>query len=266
MKKTISILMILLLFAVACIGFVACDDGSEENETLESSIKSGAFHQFLIKTEFSFGGFEWVDLGEYFEDEDYKHTPRLIFKDNTAIEMTADKVQEIFEQKKDLLLPEYSADELDISFNGYQIKATTILDVIPQNSRLHQKDFTKYAVGDFVDDVSKGTEQTSRLQLNDMVHDVYSFGDCTFVFVSATAHMEAPKEERFTAINFYTMAKNESGKTFYFRTSVCLTRGDIIEKFFPLLTKEDRQEIAQYFQAVHKEICTEWYKANGDKI
>ena len=68
MKKTISILMILLLLAVACIGFVACDDGSEENMTLERAIKNSAFHQFLIKTEFSFGGFEWVDLGEYFED------------------------------------------------------------------------------------------------------------------------------------------------------------------------------------------------------
>ena len=265
MKKTVSILMILLLLAVTCIGFVACDDGSEENMTLERAIKNSAFHQFLIKTEFSFGGFEWVDLGEYFEDEDYKHTPRLIFKDNTAIEMTADKIQEIFEQKKDLLLSEYSADELDRSFNGRQIKATTILAGIPLNSRLRQKDFTKYEVGDFVHDVSKETEQTSRRQLNDMVHDVYSFGDYTFVFASASAHMVAPWE-RFSAIYFYTIAKNESGKIFYFRTSVRLTRGDIMEKFYPLLTKEERQEIAQYFQAVHKEICTEWYKANGNKI
>ena len=110
MKKTISILMILLLLAVACIGFVACDE-DEPAPSVDEGI-----HPFVFakESEFSFGRFtedKILGLGNralygrrYGEastaavDPQYEDDRALLMVNDTVASDTISKMQALFEK------------------------------------------------------------------------------------------------------------------------------------------------------------------------
>ena len=115
MKKTISILMILLLLAVACIGFVACDEDESAPGGDTSSVDEG-IHPFVFakESEFSFGRFtedKIIGLGNralygrrYGEastaavDPQYEDDRALLMVNDTVASDTISKMQALFEK------------------------------------------------------------------------------------------------------------------------------------------------------------------------
>ena len=113
MKKTISILMILLLLAVACIGFVACDE--DEPAPGGGDVDAG-IHPFVFakESEFSFGRFtedKIIGLGNralygrrYGEastaavDPIYENNDALLMVNDTVASDTISKMQALFEK------------------------------------------------------------------------------------------------------------------------------------------------------------------------
>ena len=116
MKKTISILMILLLLAVACIGFVACDEdepapGGGDTPSVDEGIQPFVFAK---ESEFSFGRFtedKILGLGNralygrrYGEassaavDPQYKDNDALLMVNDTVASDTISKMQALFEK------------------------------------------------------------------------------------------------------------------------------------------------------------------------
>lgn len=116
MKKTISILMILLLLAVACIGFVACDEdepapGGGDTPPVDEGIHS---FDFAKESEFSFGRFtedKIIGLGNralygrrYGEastaaaDPTYNDHKALLMVNDTVASDTISKMQALFEK------------------------------------------------------------------------------------------------------------------------------------------------------------------------
>ena len=113
MKKTISILMVLLLLAVACIGFVACDE--DEPAPGGGDVDAG-IHPFVFakESEFSFGRFtedKIIGLGNralygrrYGEastaavDPIYENNDALLMVNDTVASDTISKMQALFEK------------------------------------------------------------------------------------------------------------------------------------------------------------------------
>ena len=116
MKKTISILMILLLLAVACIGFVACDEdepapGGGDTPSVDEGIQPFVFAK---ESEFSFGRFtedKIIGLGNrdlygrrYGEastaavDPIYEDDRALLMVNDTVASDTISKMQALFEK------------------------------------------------------------------------------------------------------------------------------------------------------------------------
>ena len=116
MKKTISILMILLLLAVACIGFVACDEdepalGGGDTPSVDEGIQP---FDFAKESEFSFGRFtedKILGLGNralygrrYGEassagvDPQYEDDRALLMVNDTVASDTISKMQALFEK------------------------------------------------------------------------------------------------------------------------------------------------------------------------
>ena len=118
MKKTISILMILLLLAVACIGFVACDKdepalGGGDTPSVDEGIQP---FDFAKESEFSFGRFtedKIIGLGNralygrrYGEastataapDPEFEDDGALLMVNDTVASGTISKMQALFEK------------------------------------------------------------------------------------------------------------------------------------------------------------------------
>ena len=116
MKKTISILMILLLLAVACIGFVACDEdepalGGGDTPSVDEGIQPFVFAK---ESEFSFGKFtedKIIGLGNralygrrYGEassaavDPQFEDDRALLMVNDTIASGTISKMQALFEK------------------------------------------------------------------------------------------------------------------------------------------------------------------------
>ena len=115
MKKTISILMILLLLAVACIGFVACDEDEPSPGGDTPSVDEGIQpFDFAKESEFSFGRFtedKIIGLGNralygrrYGEassaavDPQYEDDRALLMVNDTVASDTISKIQALFEK------------------------------------------------------------------------------------------------------------------------------------------------------------------------
>ena len=113
MKKTISILMILLLLAVACIGFVACD----EDELTPSGgdnppVDKIGLHDFMAETAFSFGEFEHC----YMYDTIYRATFGKRYTEEASVQSSGGI------RTNALLLTE------DTAFDGFVVGAQAIYD------------------------------------------------------------------------------------------------------------------------------------------
>ena len=116
MKKTISILMILLLLAVACIGFVACDEDAPALGDGDTPSVDEGIHPFVFakESEFSFGRFtedKIIGLGNralygrrYGEastaavNPKYEDDRALLMVNDTLASDTISKMQALFEK------------------------------------------------------------------------------------------------------------------------------------------------------------------------
>ena len=249
MKKTISVLLIVLLLAVACMGFVACDEDDP------APVIKDTIYAYMERTTFSFGGFEVVDIGEYLGGEK-ENEAELAFVDDSLVRATTDRLQEVLEKHKDDLLTKYTSDRIETIINSsFPKKATTKQQYIPEGKWLSNKDFSNFAIGDLMDQ-----------GVDDMIHDVYALGEYNAVFVSASYHMDAPVGNVRGELNFYTAVKKGERIVCYVRTSIYHIAGNISEDLLKLATVEERHYIAEYVRAAHREIFTSWYEVNGNKI
>ncbi|MBP3291090.1 MAG: hypothetical protein J6M26_01410, partial [Clostridia bacterium] len=116
MKKTISILMILLLLAVACIGFVACDEDEPSPDGGDTPSVDEGIQPFVFakESEFSFGKFtedKIIGLGNralygrrYGEassaavDPQFEDDRALLMVNDTIASGTISKMQALFEK------------------------------------------------------------------------------------------------------------------------------------------------------------------------
>ena len=123
MKKTISILMILLLLAVACIGFVACDKdepapGGGDTPSVDEGIQP---FDFAKESEFSFGKFtedKILGLGNralygrrYGEASTATAAPDPEFEDDRALLMVNDTVASDTISKMQALFEKYATND-----------------------------------------------------------------------------------------------------------------------------------------------------------
>ena len=123
MKKTISILMILLLLAVACIGFVACDEDEPSPEGGDTpSVDEGIQpFDFAKESEFSFGRFtedKILGLGNralygrrYGEANTATAAPDPEFDDDRALLMVNDTVASDTISKMQALFEKYATND-----------------------------------------------------------------------------------------------------------------------------------------------------------
>ena len=123
MKKTISILMILLLLAVACIGFVACDEDEPSPEGGDTPSVDEGIQPFVFakESEFSFGRFtedKILGLGNralygrrYGEANTATAAPDPEFDDDRALLMVNDTVASDTISKMQALFEKYATND-----------------------------------------------------------------------------------------------------------------------------------------------------------
>ena len=269
MKKTISILMILLLLAVACIGFVACDEENNGEDLIPfwNDVQNGSLASFLTSTEFSFGSMEWVDLNEYMGGE-YDYEPVVIIKDDPALVPTLNKLLEIVENHKDSF-PEYNLPGIAILQETARVYTQSAW--ISSGGKNWQallsssERFEQYSVGDYVLSLEEGSNDSlNPKQYTDMVHETYEVGDYRCLFVSASRYglVDTPFRDE-SVVTFYTMVikKGESRIT-----ALCTNIGfagigsqnSYFGEFIEAASAEERAELSQYYQVLHKEMITEY--------
>ena len=264
MKKSISSVIVLIL-CVACIGFSACN--AQENYQPPNAVyndREGSFYNYLVSTEFSFGKMSWVDMADYLNNDVYEGESELIFSNNEARNNTLDIVQKYCLKHKDYLIEslEHVAFKFDQNKDDVKVSTSVFHDYHTDMARMDV--FSGYEIGDFV------VEPVSNTSIRqDRVHEVYKYDKYYFVFASGDRNVKNWSDPHYCrgALNFDTLIYGENWKrVIVLRTKVDFPYAHMIDKMFDVATIEERHEIAQYYQAIHKEICTSfYYSESGQK-
>lgn len=269
MKKIVAISIVLVLLSLCSINLVACDEENKGADQIPywNAVQNERFASYLTSTEFSFGSMEWVDLNEYMGGE-YNYEPVVIIKDDPALVPTLNKLLEIVENHKDSF-PEYNLPGIAtlqetarvytqsawISSGGKNWKA-----LLSSSER-----FEQYSVGDYVLSLEEGSNDSlNPKQYMDMIHETYEVGDYRCLFVSAPRRLlvRTPFFDE-SAVNFYTMfiKKGESSIT-VLCTEIGFagigSQNSYFSEFIEVASAEERAELSQYYQVLHKEMITEY--------
>jgi hypothetical protein len=255
MKKIVAISIVLVLLSLCSINLVACNEGITVGYQIPfwSRVQNDRLGRYLTSTEFSFGSMEWVDLNEYMRGR-YDYKPVVIIKDDPALVPTLNKLLEIIENHKDSF-PEFNlhriADLQEIARVYTQRGAISAAGKNWRNLLSSSERFEQYSVGDYLD--------------MDIVHETYEVGDYHCLFVSGPEYGLAitPFLDK-SAVTFYTMVIKKGGDTV---TVLCTNIGFVLDnmyvgKFIESASAEERAELAQYYQALHKEIMTKYINSS----
>lgn len=249
MKKSIVILLVLVFLVLVCIGVVGCNDQQLPQETFAHHIRTSGPNKFMAETSFSFGRFFWADLGEIRYGET-NHKPILVFNEHAVLDATLEKLREVLENHKEEMIAttKYEVARLETAFCSSTL-ATMITDGFHADMVINDESFDRYAKGSWIGWSGKrGYVQYA------MVHDVYDIGDYRVVYASGVEHRGS--------LCLFTMLKKEGSMISVFRTDIKVYGGPFAEELFAIITPEERHEIAQYYQEVHKEIVTSWLETN----
>lgn len=269
MKKIVAISIVLVLLSLCSINLVACDEENNGADLIPfwNDVQNGSLASFLTSTEFSFGSMEWVDLNEYMGGE-YDYEPVVIIKDDPALVPTLNKLLEIVENHKDSF-PEYNLPgiaTLQETARVYTQSAWISSGGKNWRKLLSSSErFEQYSTGDYVLSLEEGSiDSLNPKQYMDMVHETYEVGDYRCLFVSAPIRVlvSTPFFDE-SAVNFYTMfiKKGES------RITVLCTeigfagigsQNSYFSEFIEVASAEERAELSQYYQVLHKEMITEY--------
>lgn len=243
MKKSIVILLVLVFLVLVCIGVVGCNDQQFAQETLAHHIKTYGPNKFMAETSFSFGRFFWADLGEIRYGKT-KHEPILVFNEHAVLDATLEKLREVLENHKEEMIAttKYEVAGLETAFCSSRL-ATMITDGFHAVMGFNDESFDRYAKGSWIEGPGEGWYVQYA-----MVHDVYDIGDYRVIYASGVEN----------SLCFFTMLKKEGSMIIVFRTDIMGYGSHFIEELFAIITPEERHEIAQYYQEVHKEIVTSW--------
>ena len=266
MKKTISILMILLLFAVACMGFVACNETPSEPVDSQGQID---IEEFLVDKEFSFGKIEKKTGKPFFSKFVTQRVyPKVydLYVDGPAIfDNTMASLQTYYNKYVSAVAEMYLDQDVDLQLGDYLAGEGVVIETRTLKGNLATTaNFAGYEVGDFVD--AEKYDVDSPYFYSDMVHEVYSLGEYHVVFASAVSMMSTVTDCSLyeSQYSFYTMIyKDGDDSILVVQTSIQFERGF----YYPMYaiaeaTPEERAAIASFYQEAHKEIVTAWIENN----
>ena len=287
MKKIILTLLSLVLICAMCIGFVACDEeGNGYNPDVDNpvvdnpddgqkptplpilpTIPGKSLSNYMIEQPFSFGtcGYDEVDFEYEGVMADTIHTilnnaEYMMFDTDIAFANTISAMQLAVDEHMGTLLgvDSSSEDYITISLQNETVGNKAIV-TIKQTEGLPED------AENFFANLGQGAVQTSKngLLRGDIIHEVYDLDDYICVYASRTRGVD---------VSFYTYIYHEdmdrkfelcTNIYFDFESEAPLYAFDQILKNYASV--EERHDIAQYYQAVHKEIMTSWASSEEGK-
>ena len=271
-RKILTVIIVCMLTCVMCMVLFACNKTQNQNEpdSVDSAIggvyndREGQFENYMASTEFSFGEMRWEYMNLYFNNQSYQGESELIFSNNKARDNTLDKLQEYCLKYQTHLYESIPEEYVKIEFdvNKDDVKVTTNFYHDYMTDKAKDEVFDAYEVGNYVLDPSTYTS-SSEYMYKDMIHDVYKIKTYYFVFVSAAGmsmiYWGDPHGCQ-SSLNFYTLIYGEDWeRVMVLNTKVHISYGHLVEELFEVTTTEERHQLAQYYQAIHREICMAWY-------
>lgn len=249
MKKAILILLSFILICTMCVGFVACDSNVPIIEGTHSIFK------FALENEFSFGKVvrkesDFVVLGKE-TTQTFPSRYDIVFDNDTAFDKTIYQIDCVYEKyKSELYIP--TADWQNWSLTDCLVGQQSVLAIrYTEDESVASMEYfeTKESGDDYV------------------VHEVYCVEKYNIAYVSSTdIWLFDICQPIRTDVRSFVLSSviycDGWDRAVVLCTMLCFKSEMLwFDDFIGKVTLEERENIAQYYQPIHKEIVTDWAKS-----
>lgn len=249
MKKRVFTLITFVMICTLCTCFVACS----------REVHVGGLCGFAVNNEFTFGRIkvetENFVLGDHPSTRSaYPDIYDIVFENDTAFQPTIDKIQQVYtlcrQRVRDIneytnieVLSDCLAGNQSVLSDGYENESIYV-DIEAITSMERGYVFEAHKVWSVC-----------------VVHETYNIGGYNVVYFSKPVGGGVGKNTTSTGAEFiFTTFIYKEGMTraITFSTTVFFKTDFMMQIIFAEATIEERHEIAQYYQPIHKEIITKF--------
>ncbi|MBQ9108359.1 MAG: hypothetical protein IJY49_06030 [Clostridia bacterium] len=244
--------IVIIVVASVVLAAILAVSGVFINLALQApSPDTDGIRQFLLKNEFSFGKVCQKNL-VYTGGS----VPHLTFEDDTAFQPTVSKIQEVYTSSKSKIPTAGDLTDIDDLTSqliyGQSFLTETIIIDKPQN--------IKYKL---FQNLKTGVISDSDTLKNYISHETYRVNDFYVAYISYIMDGVVVDDDTYGAGFVFATLIYKEGKqrVLEFATHIVYTYDYVLPEVFAEATIEERDQIAQYYQAIHKEIITEFIES-----
>ncbi len=276
-----------------CIGFVACNNYDTNSQGEETIVYKKSIENYLYdEPEFSFGKIKVLTenfiYGNPTTIDAYPDRYDIVLENDNCFDLTVMALQNVYntcvQTNEQSVTEDMSYNFADHLCGNQMVFAFPWIDSYDPGDELLEiyGQFYGYEKGEYV--LNKNI-----WEYGDMVHEAYQVGEYFCVYGSYLGidangfwynnfESKSNNDVRYFVASFYTMIYREGWQKMivveslvvFIDTTESLAKDDswnfylnkVVDEY---MSKEDRHQIASYYQPIHREIITSWLESDGGK-